>query len=199
MSSRRSGVIYTIIAVSLALAVVGAPRLSAQSPTPPPRPAMTLTTTAFADGTDIPVLYTQAGTQRSPALMWTNVPAGTVTLVVHMRDPDVARNKTTEDQLHWLVWNIPGTATGLPEAVPQGADLPDGSHQVSASGPMYRGPGAAASGPRHHYTFEVYALDTKLDVVAATDAFETRRTVMQAMQGHVLAKAVYVGLFHRPQ
>jgi len=160
---------------------------------------MTLTATAFADGTDIPAVYTQAGTQRSPALLWTNVPVGTVTLVLHMRDPDVTRNKTTEDQLHWLVWNIPGTATGLPEAVRQGADLPDGSHQTSASGPMYRGPGAAASGPRHHYTFEVYALDTKLDVVASTDAFETRTSVMKAMQGHVLAKAVYVGLFHRPQ
>jgi hypothetical protein len=43
-----------------------------------------------------------------------------------MRDPDVARNRGTEDQVHWLVWNIPGTATGLPEGVPKGATLPDG-------------------------------------------------------------------------
>ena len=116
-----------------------------------------------------------------------------------MHDPDVARNKTTDDQLHWLVWNIPGSSTGLPEGVPQGADLADGSHQTSASGPVYRGPGAAATGPRHHYTFEVYALDTKLDVAASADAFETRNIVMKAIQGHVLGKAVYVGLFHRPQ
>lgn len=188
-----------IVTLALAIAPVDASPLGAQTPAAPPRPAMTLTTPAFADGTEIPVVYTQAGTQRSPALTWTNVPAGTITIVLHMRDPDVARNKTTEDQLHWLVWNIPGAATGLAEAVPPGADLADGSHQISASGPMYRGPGAAASGPRHHYTFEVYALDTTLDVVATTDAFETRTIVMKAMQGHVLGKAVYVGLFHRPQ
>jgi Raf kinase inhibitor-like YbhB/YbcL family protein len=165
----------------------------------PPRPAMTLTTTAFPDGDPIPVKYTQAGEQVSPPLTWTNVPPNTVSFVLHMRDPDVARNKTTEDQVHWLVWNIPGTATGLPEGVPKGAELPDGSRQISASGPVYRGPGAPASGPMHHYTFEVYALDTKLDVQPGADAWETRTALMKAMQGHVLGKAVYVGLFRRPQ
>jgi Raf kinase inhibitor-like YbhB/YbcL family protein len=162
-------------------------------------PAMRLTTTAFADGAQIPVRYTQAGEQVSPALAWTNVPAGTVTLLLHMHDPDVARNRTTDDQLHWLVWNIPPTATGLPEGVPAGAERPDGSRQVSASGPSYRGPGAPAAGPLHHYTFEVYALDTRVDVPAGGDAFETRTAVLKAIQGHVLGKAVYVGLFHRPQ
>lgn len=165
----------------------------------PPAPAMTLTTTAFPDGAPIPARFTQAGEQTSPALVWTNAPANTASFVLHMHDPDVARNKTTDDQVHWLVWNIPGSATGLPEGVPQGADRPDGSHQTSASGPVYRGPGAPASGPVHHYTFEIYALDTKLDVTASADAFETRANVMKAMQGHILGKAVYVGLFHRPQ
>ncbi len=73
---------------------------------------MTLTTTAFPDGDPIPAKYTQAGEQVSPALTWTNTPAGTVTFVLHMHDIDVARNKTTDDQAHWVVWNIPGTATG---------------------------------------------------------------------------------------
>jgi Raf kinase inhibitor-like YbhB/YbcL family protein len=162
-------------------------------------PPMTLTTTAFADGGTIPAKYTQAGDQTSPALTWTNTPPGTVTFVLHMHDLEVARNRTTDDQLHWLVWNIPGTATGLPEGVPQGADRPDGSHQVSASGPVYRGPGAPASGPPHHYTFEILALDTKLDVAASADAFETRASVMKALQGHVLGRAVLMGLFRRPQ
>jgi Raf kinase inhibitor-like YbhB/YbcL family protein len=162
-------------------------------------PPMTLTTTAFTDGGVIPAKYTQAGEQVSPALTWTNTPPGTVTFVLHMHDLEVARNRTTDDQLHWLVWNIPGTATGLPEGVPQGADRPDGSHQVSASGPVYRGPGAPAAGPPHHYTFEILALDTKLDVAAAADAFETRANVMKALQGHVLGRAVLMGLFRRPQ
>ena len=164
----------------------------------PPR-AMTLTTTAWPDGDPIPVKYTQAGEQVSPPLTWTNTPPNTVSFVLHMHDPDVARNKTTDTQVHWLVWNIPGTATGLPEGVPQGAELPDGSRQISATGPVYRGPGAPATGPMHHYTFEIYALDTKLDVQPTADAFETRANVMKAMQGHVLGKAVYGGLFKRPQ
>ena len=147
----------------------------------------------------IPDRYTQAGEQVSPALSWTNVPAGTVSFVLNMRDPDVARNKTSEDQVHWVVWGIPGTATGLPEGVPKGAVLADGSQQISASGPVYRGPGAPATGPRHHYTFELFALDTKIDVKGTDDPWETRTAVYAAMQGHILGKAVYVGLFRRPQ
>lgn len=186
-----------------ALALVAALPLhaSAQTPAPasPPRPAMTLTTTAFADGAPIPVKFTQAGEQVSPPLTWSNVPPGTQSFVLHMRDPDVARNKTTEDQVHWLVWNIPGTATGMAEGQPKGPTLPDGSRQISASGEVYRGPGAAASGPQHHYTFEIYALDTKVDLPAGADAWETRTAVWKAMDGHILGKAVYVGLFRRPQ
>jgi len=87
----------------------------------------------------------------------------------------------------------------MPEGVPQGAALKDGSRQVSASGPVYRGPGAPATGPMHHYTFEIFALDTKIDVAPAADAFETRANVMKAMQGHIIGRAVYMGLFRRPQ
>jgi Raf kinase inhibitor-like YbhB/YbcL family protein len=162
-------------------------------------PAMTLTTTAFSDGGQIPAKYTQAGEQVSPALRWTNAPPNTASFVLHMHDLEVARNRTSDTQVHWLVWNIPASVTSLPEGVPQGADLKDGSHQISASGPVYRGPGAPATGPMHHYTFEIYALDTKLDVPAAADAFETRTAVMKAMQGHIIGKAVYMGLFKRPQ
>lgn len=160
---------------------------------------MVMTITAFADGTDIPVKFTAAGDQTSPEIMWTNVPAGTVTFLLHMHDLEGSINHTTDDQIHWLVWNIPGTATGLPEGVPKGPQLQNGAYQVSASGQVYRGPGAAAAGPRHHYTFELYALDTKVDVGPGADPFETRTNVMKVIQGHVLGKAVYMGLFHRPQ
>jgi Raf kinase inhibitor-like YbhB/YbcL family protein len=187
-----------IATATAAFLLISAPVL-AQPPAQPPRPAMTLTTPAWPDGDPIPVKYTQAGEQVSPALNWTNTPPGTQSFVLHMLDPDVARNKTTDTQVHWLVWNIPATASGLPEGVPKGEKLPDGSQQISASGPVYRGPGAPATGPVHHYTFEIYALDTRLDLPASTDAFETRANAMKAMQGHILGKAVYVGLFKRPQ
>lgn len=171
----------------------------------PAGPPLTMTIAAFPDGGQIPVKFSQAapgaapGEGTSPAISWSNVPAGTQSLFLHMHDMEVARNKTTDDQVHWIVWNIPATATGLPEAIAKGAQLPDGSYQFSATGQVYRGPGAPANGPQHHYMFELYALDTKLDVQPAADAFETRTNIMKAIQGHILGKAVYGGLFKRPQ
>ena len=168
-------------------------------------PPMTLTTNAFADGATIPVRFTQAGPGAapgggtSPALTWANVPEGTQSFVLHMHDMDVARNGTTDDQVHWVVWNIPASARGLPEGLPAGSRLQDGSFQISASGPMYRGPGAPANGPMHHYVFELYALDTMLSVQPTEDAFATRKAVIDAVQGHVRGKAVYMGLFRRPE
>jgi Raf kinase inhibitor-like YbhB/YbcL family protein len=150
---------------------------------------MVLTISGWPDGAQIPAKFTQAGEQVSPKLDWTNVPAGTLSFVVNMLDPDVSIQKGTETQPHWIVWNIPGTAAGLPEGLKAGADLPDGSHQISASGPQYRGPGAAANGPLHHYTFEVYALDVaKLDVRVnprSRRGVGDAAAVMKAMQGIV--------------
>ena len=163
---------------------------------------MVLSTPAFSDGGVIPNRHTQVQQAErgiSPQLVWTNTPPGTQSFVLHMHDPEVARNKTTDDQVHWLVWNIPGTEKGLPEGMPEGAQLPNGIRQISASGLVYRGPGAPANGPMHHYTFEVYALDTKIDMAQGADAWETRRSLFKAMEGHVLGKAVMVGMFKRPQ
>ena len=193
-------IIITLVAMPLAAQERGAQRGAA-----PAGPAMTLTIAAFPDGAQIPVKFSQAaegaapGEGTSPAISWANPPAGTQSFVLNMHDMDVVRNKTTDDQAHWVVWNIPATATGLPEGVPKGRQLADGSYQVSATGQVYRGPGAGANGPRHHYMFELYALDTKLTVEPVADAFETRANVLKAMQGHILAKAVYGGLFRRPQ
>ena len=195
--------VASIVAItSLMAAPIAAQRAGAPAAAAPP---MTMTMAGFADGSQIPVRFSQAadgvapGEGTSPAITWQNVPAGTQSFVLNMHDMDVARNKTTDDQAHWVVWNIPATATGLPEGVAKGSQRPDGSFQISATGPMYRGPGAPANGPMHHYMFELFALDTKLDVQPAADAFESRANVMKAMQGHILGKAVYGGLFRRPQ
>jgi Raf kinase inhibitor-like YbhB/YbcL family protein len=123
------------------------------------------------------------------------VPANTVTFVLHMHDPDVARTRTIEDMLHWMAFNIPGTARELAESMAATATLPDGTVQIKNGGGTvgYRGPGAGAAGPYHHYTWELYALDTKLDL--SPDA--TRADIMKAMDGHILGKAVMFGRFHR--
>ena len=202
----------TAVALSLTVAVAAAQRGGGQrgagapappgaaAPGAPAAPPMRLMSNSFIDGGVIPLKNTQAGEQASPQLAWADAPAATQSFVLHMHDMEGARNKTSEDQLHWLVWNIPATTRGLPEGVPKG-DLKDGSHQTSATGDgVYRGPGAPATGPYHHYVFELFALDTKIDVAAnASDPFDTRAKVLAAIQGHVVGKAVYLGFFRRPQ
>lgn len=194
-----------VMAVVAAAALAAQERGGGQRAGGPAGPAMTMTVAGFADGGPFPVKFSQAaegaapGEGTSPAITWTNAPAATQSFVLHMHDLDLARNRTTDDQPHWVVWNIPATAMGLPEGAPKGNPRADGSFQISATGPMYRGPGAPATGPMHHYVFELFALDAKLDVQPTADAFETRANVLKAIQGHILAKAVYGGLFRRPQ
>jgi Raf kinase inhibitor-like YbhB/YbcL family protein len=164
----------------------------------PAAPPLVMTTTAFEDGGVIPAKFVGA-MGVSPELKWTQVPMGTQSFVLLMHDPDVALQRSTLDVTHWLVWNIPGTSTGLPEGVMPAAELPDGTRQVSLRAAGYMGPGAPANGPYHHYTFELFALDTKLDVPAGTpqEAAATRAAVMKGIEGHALGKAVIVGRFHQ--
>ena len=202
---KRNRMWFVVASIALVAMPMSAQQPGGQRAAAPAAPAMTLTVAGFPDGGDVPVKFSQAapgvatGEGLSPAISWTNVPAGTQSFFLNMRDMDVARNKTTDDQAHWVVWNIPASATGLPEGVPKGPKLANGAFQFSATGQMYRGPGAGANGPKHHYMFELYALDNVIDVQPAADAFETRANVMKAIQGHILAKAVYGGLFRRPQ
>jgi Raf kinase inhibitor-like YbhB/YbcL family protein len=186
--------IWTILAVCAA-GTASAQQAAAQ-PKAPARPGLTLTTSAFEDGAVIPNKYTQSDSNPiSPKLDWTNVPAGVVSFVLIMHDPDTAPQKKVEDILHWMAFNIPASATGLPEGVPATAALPDGTVQAkSFRGAVgYLGPGAGAAGPYHHYTWELFGLDTKLDL--GPDA--TRAEVLKAMDGHVLGKAALTGRFHR--
>ena len=183
----------------------------AQPPTPGTQPpagrggrgrgaiqVMTLTSAAFADGGAIPAKYTQAGGESSPPLAWSNVPDGIVSFVLVAHDPDAAVGSGTDDMLHWLVWNIPPSTRSLPERVPHGPDLADGARQISATGPFYRGPGASADGPAHHYLFELYALDVAIDLPAVGQSpAQTRAAIASAMAGHVRGKAVLVGLCKR--
>ncbi len=159
---------------------------------------MMLLSTAWSDGGQMPAKYSQAGDQVSPPLAWSNVPDGAASFVILMHDVDAAIGNGTDDILHWLLWNIPASARSLAEGVAQASQLPDGTRQISASGPYYRGPGAPAAGPAHHYVFEIFALDAALDVAAVgASPPQTRAAVVTAMSGHVRGKGVLVGLFHR--
>src|SRR5262245_9544317 len=87
---------------------------------------MTLSSTAWPDGGQIPAQHTQAGGEISPPLTWSNVPDGVASFVLVAHDVDAATGNGTDDVLHWLVWNVPATATGLAEHVPAAPQLPDG-------------------------------------------------------------------------
>jgi Raf kinase inhibitor-like YbhB/YbcL family protein len=157
---------------------------------------LTLTSPDFEDGAVIPNKFTQKDANPvSPKLEWSHVPAGTVSFVLLMHDPDVAMGKKTDDVTHWMAFNIPGTATELAGGQTADAKLPDGTIQIVNTGRKvgFMGPGAPAAGPYHHYTFELLALDTKLDL--GPDA--TRDAVIAAAQGHILGKGVLVGRFHQ--
>lgn len=162
----------------------------------PKAPGMALTSPDFQDGGIIPPEYTQqAGpAAKSPKLEWTNVPPNTQSFVLIMHDPDNALNKTTGDVLHWMVINIPGTARSLQQNFPKDAKLPDGTMNMKGIRSVgYMGPGNAGINPYHHYTLELYALDSTLSL--GPDA--TRDEVMAAMNGHTTGKAVLVGRFKR--
>jgi len=117
----------------VAMLAAGAASLVAQAPQGAPpgggrgrgpqTPPLLMTTTAFEDGGVIPDKYTQAAgpTAPSPALSWSQVPMGTQSFVLVMHDPEPVLNRGSKmDITHWVIWNIPGTSTGLPEGVPAG-------------------------------------------------------------------------------
>jgi len=166
----------------------------------PAAPPLVMTTSAWEDGGVIPDKYTMAAGANavSPELKWSQVPMGTQSFVLLMHDPEPVLQKGSKmDITHWMVWNIPATATELKEGFAAG-EQPDGTRQVSLRSNSYMGPGAPP-GPYHHYTFELYALDMKLEVPQGTpqEAAATRNAIVNAMDGHVLGKAVLVARFHR--
>lgn len=184
--------------------------LTAQGPGPAgkgaPRPRFWATSTAWPDGGEVPMKYAARGENKSPAFefhwnLGTNpgsAPEGLQTYAVVFHDMENSTNRTTVDTLHWSAFNIPGTAKGLPEGLGSG-DLPDGTRNgpgisIRNGKPgSYVGPGAGP-GPIHHYVFEFYALDTKLDLPSTT----TREDLLKAMDGHILGKAVWYGRFAGP-
>ena len=197
---------YSLVALALGLVAVSS--AAAQNPPAGGRgggrggrravETIKLSTTAWQDGSVIPPKFAQPGRDVSPALSWSAPPDGTQSFVLIAHDLDGATGNGTDDVLHWLVWNIPKDATSLPEGVPQSPQRPDGSRQISVSGPYYRGPAAPSTGPPHHYVFEIFALDTLLDVPSVgVQPGPTRTAVMAAMAGHVRGKGALVGTFKR--
>jgi Raf kinase inhibitor-like YbhB/YbcL family protein len=111
-----------------------------------------------------------------------------------MHDPDPVSANSTTDVLHCVIFDIPGGTKGLPEGVKSG-DQPDGAKQINniAGRPSYLGPCPPPGHGDHHYTLEVYALSAKLGLPASA----SRADLLNAMNGKVLSKGVYIGMFGR--
>jgi Raf kinase inhibitor-like YbhB/YbcL family protein len=173
---------------------------------PAPHLVFWVTTSAWPDGAEIPMRHAARGDNKSPAFEfhWNlgaspgSAPDSLRSYAVIFHDVENSTNKTTTDTLHWTAFNIPGSATGMTEGLGPG-DLPDGTRNgpgIASRGgkaPAYFGPGAGP-GPLHHYIFEFYALDTKLDLSANT----TREELLKAMDDHVVGKSAWFGRFHTP-
>jgi Raf kinase inhibitor-like YbhB/YbcL family protein len=160
-----------------------------------PQPMAVASPTLKADET-MPRDYTPDGRNLSPPLTWSNVPAATVEFAVVCEDPDAGNPPPF---VHWVIYKIPATATGLPEGIPidPAAAMPSeitGAIQ-GVSGfrrSIYRGP-APPPGKPHHYHFVVYALDADLGLKPGL----TRADLLAAINGHVIGRGELVSIYER--
>jgi Raf kinase inhibitor-like YbhB/YbcL family protein len=178
-------------------AAAGGQRPAAAAP-----PPMMLMSTDISDGKPIAAKYTCAAGAAavSPGLQWMQAPRGTASFALIVHDMEPRPRKGVDDILHWMVWNMPAGANSLPGGVsPASGDLPDGSHQTNGNAGQngnfgYRPPCPPQDVPvAHHYAFELFALDQKLDLPATA----TRADVLKAMDGHIAGHAAIVAPFNR--
>jgi len=149
-----------------------------------------LSSSVFQDAGNIPIKYTCDGQDISPPLTWGEPPSDTQSFALIMDDPDVPGGVFT----HWLVFNLSADSRELTEAIPTQNELGNGALQgrndfdrIGYGGPCP--PSAAA----HHYRFTIYALDQQLDLTAGA----SRKQVLDAIEGHILARGQLTGVYQR--
>jgi Raf kinase inhibitor-like YbhB/YbcL family protein len=162
---------------------------------------MKLTTKAIGDESQIDAKYTFEGEDVSPPLSWTAVPEGTISLALICDDPDAPSPKhpAAEPWVHWVMFNIPASMSALPPGISRVLEPPEipGARQGANSWPTdnvgYRGPAPPPGSGRHRYFFKLYALDARLDLRAGA----SKKQLVDAMSGHILAQVELIGVFQR--
>ncbi len=182
---------YLVIVVGIAMAaVLAACGSGTASPTSSTgaddskRLSLQVTSTAFAEGGDIPRKYSCLGDKISPELKWTGAPAATKSFVLVVQDPDAPSGTF----IHWVAYDIPPSQTEIPE----GAQTAGISGKNSARQDGYTAP-CPPSGT-HRYIFNLYALDVPS---LGLQPGATRDQVVSAMQGHILAQATLTGRYSK--
>jgi len=152
---------------------------------------MKITSPAFSESGSIPKRYTCEGQNISPPLEWSGVPAATKSLALIVDDPDApdpAAPRTI--WVHWLLYNLPASCSGLPESV---QSLPTGTLEGCNDWQRVGYGGPCPPIGRHRYVHTLYALDQMLEGLEKPN----RKTLEQAMKGHILAQAQLVGTYQK--
>jgi Raf kinase inhibitor-like YbhB/YbcL family protein len=155
--------------------------------------SLTLTSPAFQHQGEIPSRYTCEGDDDSPALAWSGVPAAARSLALIVDDPDAPDPKAPKmTWVHWVLYNLPPTSTGLPEKVAS-RDLPPGTREGVNDWKRAGWGGPCPPIGRHRYFFKLYALD-----VGLPDLSQPAKTRLEeAMRGHVLAQTELIGTYEK--
>lgn len=154
---------------------------------------LTITSTAFFHNGAIPARYTCDGQDISPPLAWADLPGGVKSLVLIVDDPDAPDPKAPKmTWVHWVLYNIPPEAAGLPEQV-TAAQLPAGTREGRNDWGRTGYGGPCPPIGRHRYFHKLHALD----VVLPDLGHPTKARLEQAMQGHIIASAELVGTYQR--
>jgi len=152
--------------------------------------ALELTSSAFQEGQPIPRQHTGDGKDVSPALKWTDPPAGTKSFALICDDPDAPR----KTWVHWVLFNLSAESRELGEGVPAQETLPGPARQGKNDfGKIGYGGPAPPRGKPHRYYFKLYALDTVLDLPAGA----SKADLVKAMEGHILGEAQLMGTYAR--
>ena len=152
-----------------------------------------ITSTAFSEGQPIPAKYSCEGSDISPPLQWIplgGTPANTKSFALIMDDPDAP----VGTWVHWVLYDLPPDTTELPEDVAKTQVIPGGAKQGLNTWPRlgYGGP-CPPPGKPHRYFFKLYALDAMLDLKPIL----TKKDLLKAMEGHVLAEGQLMGTYQR--
>ncbi len=150
---------------------------------------ITVTSTAFSEGGKIPSRYSCDGQDISPPISWTKGPTETKSYALISDDPDAPMGTW----VHWVIYNIPATVTSLQENMPGQPRLADGTLQGTNDFKRHGYGGPCPPGGTHRYYFKVYALDTKLDA----DPGITKKKLLKAMEGHIIARGELMGTYSR--
>ena len=145
-----------------------------------------ITSTAFDAGTQIPREYTGEGRDVSPPLAWENIPDGTRVLALICDDPDAP---VADPWVHWVLYNLPPTLTALGEG--ENGSGTEGVNDFRLTG--YGGPMPPPGNGTHHYHFKLYVLDAPV----ALEPGATKKQLLTAMEGHILAQGELTGTYER--